>query len=304
LILFEQADSNFFYPQALAKQWIRNKDNNDWNDYDVAIDINHDMYINALPNDTKWNGTGIPPNGGYWFNNTQDIGIEEHQVDLEYIILHQMIHGLGMVSSWAPYFSDNNSPFKQLLNGVIPIDNLKIMTPSPDWTIQQESGPTYVTRFQPNMIFDKFLKLRLIATNNTINLIEYGFDMQSFCKQGQDSFIVNFMNLFLNNANQSSKAKSMYVSLSSPNTLTFQYDNNYNDTILTSSFYTNEYLNTTYKSILLKTGQNVLSPKEEQDSYYRPGISTSHLDDQYVNTPDFLMTHSFIRGKSLQSLIE
>lgn len=303
--MFEQADSNFFYPQALAKQWIRNKDSSDWNDYDVVIDINHDMYINALPNttDQPWNGTGIQPGGGYWFNSSQEPSIEDHQVDLEYIILHQMMHGMGMVSSWAPYFSDSNSPFQQLLKGVIPIDNLKIMTPSPDWSVNDDSGPTYITRFQPNMIFDKFLKLKL-ATNKTVDLIEYGFDMQSFCKKGQDSFIINFMNLFLNNATQSSRAKSMYVSLATPNTLTFQYDNNYNETISSSSFYTNEYLNTTYKTILMKTGPNVVSPKDEQDSYYRPGVSTSHLDDQYANTPDFLMTRTFTHGKTLQQMIE
>lgn len=249
-----------------------------------------------------WNGTGIPPLGGFWFNEINET-IQDHQVDLEYVILHQMMHGLGMVSSWAPYFSSTDSPFQKLLKNLItPEDSLKVMTPSPFWFVKHLTGPAYITGFQPNLIFDKFLNLLIPAKNETKWLGEYGFDMQSFCVQDSDAFIVNFMNAFLNNATQSSKAKSVYVSMSIPKTLSFKFNTL---TEPNSAFFTNSYLNQTYSSIQLMTGPSILdNSAQTEESYFRPGIATSHVDEEYAQTPDFLMTHQFIRGKTLQTLVD
>lgn len=290
MISLNEADPNFIYPQALAKQLkAPYTDISSWSSYDLSVDINHDIFNNNMDSD------GI---GGFYFNNN-DSSIDDHQVDLEYVILHQMIHGLGMLSSWAPYFSDSTSPFQALLQGLIPSDNLKMMTPNPNWVVIHDTGPAYITGFQPNLIFDKFLKLFIPARNITADLVEYSFDMQGFCiMDSQKSFIVNFMNSFLNNATQSSRAKSMYVSLSTPKTLLFQFTKTNNQSI----YNTNEYLNTTYESIQLMTGPDILSSLQE--AYYRPGISTSHVDDEYLTTPDFLMSHQFVKGKSLQTLID
>ncbi|KAI8094783.1 hypothetical protein BDF21DRAFT_409455 [Thamnidium elegans] len=286
LISLNQADSNFIYPQALAKQLRASyTDSSTWATYDIAIDINHDIYLN---------------DEGLWFNSSET-SINDNQVDVEYVMLHQIIHGLGMLSSWAPYFSDTSSPFQQLLKGVIPSDNLKMMTPNPNWIITQDAGPAYITGFQPSLIFDKFLNLFIPAKNITVDLVEYSFDMQSFCiADFQGSFIVNFMNSFLNNATQSSRAKSMYVSMSTPKTLEFRYVHSSENP---SVFYTDPYLNSTYKSIQLMTGPDLLS-MSRKESYYRPGISTSHVDDDYTGTPDFLMLRNFIKGRTLDSLIE
>lgn len=255
--------------------------------------------------------TKVPLRGGYWFNETgihlpanysspsSNTSIEDYQIDLEYVILHQMIHGLGMVSSWAPYFSDLNSPFQKLLNGLItPEDSLKVMTPSPYWYVTDVSGPAYITGFQPNLIFDKFLNLFFSAQNETISLMDYGFDMQNFCVDDDDAFILYFMNAFLNNATQSTRAKRIYVAMSEENTMTFQF----NTTCTNSVYFTDPYLNKTYHSMKLMTGMSVLNTS--QVSYYRPGISTSHVDDSYIGTPDFLMTHVFAKGKSLQTMID
>ncbi|CEP18243.1 hypothetical protein [Parasitella parasitica] len=302
LISLNEADPNFIYPQALAKQLTLFTDSSNWANYDVAIDINHDMYMNAVDYDKipDWNGTGVPPKGGFWYSN--DSPIEDYQVDLEYIILHQMIHGLGMVSSWAPYFSDRNSPFQKLLKGLIlPDDSLKVMTPSLYWFIKHSSGPAYVTGFQPNMIFDKFLNLTIPAKNETTWLGQFGFELQSFCVSEDKAFILNFMNAFLNNATQSSRAKSIYVSMAQPKTLSFKFSANCEN----STYYTNAYLNQTYSSMQLMTGPNVLEDNTlTEEALYRPGISTSHVDDSYANTPDFLMTHNFSSGKTLQQLID
>ncbi|KAI8359130.1 hypothetical protein BD560DRAFT_334991, partial [Blakeslea trispora] len=223
--------------------------------------------------------------------------IEEYQVDLEYVILHQMIHGLGMISSWSPYFADTTSPFQKLLSGLVaPEDSLKVMTPGLFWYVKHSTGPAYVTGFQQSLIFDKFLYLFIAARNQTVSLADYSFDIQNFCVKGDNAFIVNFMNSFINNATQSSKAKTVYVSMSMSKTMTFEFSSLASESV----FYTNEYLNKTYKSMQLMTG--VLSTQKQ--GYFRPGVSTSHLDDMYATTPDFLMTHTFVKGKTLSTLVE
>ncbi|KAI8977031.1 hypothetical protein BDF20DRAFT_872510 [Mycotypha africana] len=404
LISLNEADSNFIYPQALAKQLAQFTDSSNWAGYDVIIDINHDMYmshVNADSVDSQNHShhahastpahdshSVIPVKGGFWFNSTSSssanntshrtsnttLAIEPYQVDLEYVILHHMIHGLGMISSWAPYFSDINSPFQKLLRGLVNENNLKMMTPNPYWYIKQNTGPAYVTGFQPNMIFDKFLHLFIPAQNETTRLFDYGFDMQTFCvgkrnqqqqvissKKGgsssssnsgsgngnggagsgagggqsgsgsshenggsgsssssstgsgsgsgsspikypndNDAFIVNFVDSFLTNATQSSRAKSIYESMLQPNTLSFKFMTTTNE----STFFTNTYLNQTYHTMRLMTGPSIFNSNHDEESYYRPGIVTSHVDDMYRDTPDFLMTHQFIKGKTLLQIVE
>ena len=40
-------------------------------DHDVDVEINHDVYMNAVDFDAAeeagWNGTGVPPGGKFWF---------------------------------------------------------------------------------------------------------------------------------------------------------------------------------------------------------------------------------------------
>ncbi|KAG0747243.1 hypothetical protein G6F57_005993 [Rhizopus arrhizus] len=297
LISLNEADENFIYPQPLAKQLAQVTNSSNWaSDYDVAVDINHDIYMNNYVDD-NWNGTGIPASGGYWFTNDSE-SIEDHQIDIEYVILHQMIHGLGMTTSWASYFYDAASPFHLLLKDVIePEESLKVVTPNPHWRVPHDGGPVYITGFQPNLIFDKFLTLFFPAVNRTDSLAEIGFEMQNFCVQDDDTFIVNFMNSFLNNATQSYKAMSMFVSMSTPQTLKFQFVG----TNAQSTYYTNNYLNKTYEYMQLYTGSNTSC---QQGDYYQPGIVYTHLDQAYSSTPDFLMTGNYVQGKKLTSLID
>lgn len=284
-------------------------DSSKWVDYDAAVEINHDIYMINQQDSTSppiSNGSTIPSIGGFWFNNQTNSKsntaspIAEYQVDMEYVILHQMIHGLGMVSSWAPYFSDVHSPFQKLLNGLIQPDKLKMITPSPFWYIQHNTGPTFVTGFQPSLIFDKFLHLFFSASNQTVPLMDYGFDMQNFCVPQDHAFIVYFIKAFLNNATQSTRAKSMYVAMSEENALSFRF--NHSIVNLNSSFLTNNWLNQTYTSIQLSTG--LYYSNTSSSMYYRPGICTSHVADKYMNTPDFLMTEEYAKGVTLDALIE
>ncbi|KAI9277473.1 hypothetical protein BY458DRAFT_505079 [Sporodiniella umbellata] len=300
LLALTEADENFIYPQSLAKQLAQVSSSSNWaSDYDIAVDINHDIYMNDYVDDS-WNGTGIPAKGGYWFSNDSKL-IEEHQIDIEYVILHQMIHGLGMTTSWASYFYDRASPFHLLLQGMFDADDmLKMVTPNPYWRVPHNDGPVLVYGFQPNLIFDKFLTL--FVDNQTRSLVEIGFAMQSFCPSNgngvnpQDPFIVYFMDDFLSNDSLSDLATNMFSSLSTPGTLKFQFMDTRPDNV----YYTNSYLNQSYSYMQLYTGSNTTY---EKGDYYQPGLYYTHLDDMYTNTPDFLMTGNYIHGKNLSFLV-
>ncbi|KAI9487723.1 MAG: hypothetical protein EXX96DRAFT_472668 [Benjaminiella poitrasii] len=297
------ADLNYVYPQALAKQLAPYSSTSVWSKYDVQININHDVYVNSADG---WNGEGLASNGVFWFFNDSDSQtIGPKQVDFRYIVLHELLHGLGFLSSWAAYFWTDKSPFRILVNGVIDPLELQLVTPGPYWFINQETGPAYVTGFQPTMIFDKFLVNVDTELNVTSvsQLSDLAFDMQNFCVQDSNAFIVNFIRAF-NAANQSTTAHKLWISMSKPETLTFQFQP---PTVANSSYNLIPYLNQTYRSMTLLTGEDIFSGANFEyvdPTVNRPGLMISHLDDQYMNTTDFLMTNVYHRGKPLEELVE
>ncbi|EPB92462.1 hypothetical protein HMPREF1544_00760 [Mucor circinelloides 1006PhL] len=307
------ADLNYVYPQALAKQLAPYSSTSVWSKYDIEIEINHDAYINATDIEQAisdgWNKTGTPPNGKYWFfNDTNAQGtireIASHQVDFRYVVLHELLHGLGFLSSWAAYFWTDASPFRTLVDGVIDPIELQLVTPGPYWFINQDTGPAYVTGFQPNMIFDKYLvnvDTELNVTS-TLSLSDLAFEMQDFCVQNSNAFIVNFIRAF-NKANQSTTAHKLWLSMSQPETLTFQFQA---PTVSNSSYNLIPYLNQTYQSMTLLTGGDLTGSSYEHTdpTMNRPGLMISHLDDRYQNTPDFLMTEEYHKGKTLEQLVD
>lgn len=182
---------------------------------------------------------------------------------------------------------------------------LQLVTPGPYWFVNQEGGPVYITGFQPTMIFDKFLMTRITEMNQTssFSLSDLAFDMQDFCVQNQDAFIVNFIRL-LNKENQSTTAHQLWMSMSKQETLTFRFQP---ATVANSSFNLIPYLNQTYQGMALLTGQDMFSSAnfEYMDpTLNRPGLMISHLDNQYMNTIDFLMTKEYHTGQTLEQLTD
>ncbi|GAA5799074.1 hypothetical protein HPULCUR_004483 [Helicostylum pulchrum] len=312
------ADLNYVYPQALAKQLAPYSSTSVWAKYDIEIEINHDVYLNGIDfeQETKdgWNGTGTPRNGNFWFFNdsgssnistTSANHIQSHQVDFRYVVLHELLHGLGFLSSWAAYFWTDASPFRTLIEGIIDPLELQLVTPGPYWYINQDTGPAYVTGFQPTMIFDKYL-VNLDTKLNVTHvspLSDLAFEMQDFCVQNNNAFIVNFIKSF-NAANQSTTAHRLWISMSQPETVRFQFEP---PTVADSSYNLIPYLNQTYRNITLLTGGDLFerSSFEQIDpTLNRPGLMISHLDDQYAKTPDFLMTQQYHHGKTLEELVK
>ncbi|KAI9303524.1 hypothetical protein BJ944DRAFT_165283 [Cunninghamella echinulata] len=338
---FKDDDMDFLYPQALAKQLSPYKHPSAWATHDIVIELNHDPYMNAIINtetvqhdNNNNNGTGIPPFGKYWFKKDPDI--KPYQIDFQYIILHEILHGLGFISSWAAYFSNDISPFRTLLNNIFHPTDLQYVTPSLYWTVQPPSGPTFVTGFQPTMIFDKFLYSTLSSItesslkSNHISLMELGFNMQDYCVQGYEAFIINFVQSF-KKSNQSQQSHQLYSMLNEGRKLTFEFGlpntttppspplpsnssafslnmtfNANSNSSVNSTFELNSYLSSTYTHMPLFTGSQVLNSlnhHEQTGRLFRPGIMIAHMDDALQTTPDFIMTSTYQQGKTLDHIV-
>ncbi|CDS09349.1 hypothetical protein LRAMOSA10709 [Lichtheimia ramosa] len=300
-------DRNYIYPQTLARQLVQFIKISTWADYDVRIAINHDVYMNAVDleaaKSSGWNGTGVPPGGKYWFQGDGDIG--DNQVDMVYIILHELIHGIGFISSWAAYFYIPQSPYYKLVEGIFEEEELRLVTPEPTLYIPGEAGQAYITGFESTMIFDKFLNVTYESLNETdfISLQNFTMTLQNFCLQRQDAFVINFLHSFLNEASESRTSAQLFKAMSTPGTVTF----NFRPTSTNDSVYmTDAYLNTTYSSNLtLLTGDNLVHPtlNEYTGPSNPPGLAISHLTDDYTNSLDFIMTGIFPTGSTLEELV-
>ncbi|KAG2218670.1 hypothetical protein INT45_007839 [Circinella minor] len=296
-------DSDYSYPQILAKQFF--KIWGDWVDHDIDVEINHDVYMNAVDYDAAeelgWNGTGVPPGGKYWF---KDEGpIRDDQVDMTYIILHELLHGVGIISSWGAYFGES-SPLRALIGEGFEDEELRFVTPSPYSTILYGAGPVFVTNFQRNTLFDKYLNVQYMSLNetNSINMQDFSVQLLNFCVQDNDAFIMRFVYRFLKTS-MSTLSAQVYNAFSIPNTMTFNFRLTSTNTSL---FNTNQYLNITYQNMTLLTGDSVVKGYAEQAGRInnRPGLRISHLSDDYADTPDFIMTRNYKTGATLQQLVD
>ncbi|ORX50157.1 hypothetical protein DM01DRAFT_1337832 [Hesseltinella vesiculosa] len=305
-------DLNHAYPQALAKQLVVPTYNTEvWLDTDVNIALNHDYYLSTVDYDIAavngWNGTGVPPGGSYWYFNDSSYGnytmnIESYQVDFRYLVLHQLIHGLGFLSSWAGYFSSQTSPFHELVAGMMPDDQLQWITPGMHWKVPSDGGPIYITGFQQTLLFDKFLLGVNQSSAAPTNMSEIGFSMLNFCVNDNQEFILYFLQSF-NSSSQATVAHQLYNMLSNPGGLVFNLPN---PTINNSIYLTNSYLNASYKNMTLSTGLDLLNAPLEQfdDTSSRPTAAISHLDIAYNGTVDFLMVQQLVQGSSLEQLVQ
>lgn len=278
-----------------------------WADHDIDIEINHDAYLSAVDLDDAaahgWNGTGVPPGGKFWFKG--DPPIESGQIDMEYIILHELLHGAGFISSWAAYFYSKSSPFRGLIDDLFDDQDLKMVTPGLSWSVKYGTGPVFISGFQPTMIFDKYLvSLSNNQTSSARNtsLADLGFAMQNFCVQGNQGYIANFVRQF-SNTTQSRNAAELFQSLAQENTLSFTFNN---PSVSNSTFNADSYLKHTYRNMTLQTGTAATDGNTEHYGYTnnRPGLSISHVSDIYNATPDFLMVSSFKTGMNLSAIVD
>ncbi|ORX41721.1 hypothetical protein BCR36DRAFT_363837 [Piromyces finnis] len=70
----------YLYPQALLRQLDIQSDYPDFNQYDITAEFNSDV--------------------NWYFEEDEDDSIDDDQHDFLYVAIHELIHGLGFISSW------------------------------------------------------------------------------------------------------------------------------------------------------------------------------------------------------------
>ncbi|KAI9285780.1 hypothetical protein BC943DRAFT_323049 [Umbelopsis sp. AD052] len=292
-------DPNYLHPQALAKQ-LSPYNSTSWStsdgqDFDISAEFNHDAYLAGTTTTSAqgWNGTGVIPGGRFWFQ--EDTTIRSDQIDMEYIILHELLHGLGFLSSWGSYFVGPESPYFMSLQNMVDPSYLSIATLTPNSYTDSKTGAVYLTGFLPGMIFDKYAIANMTHAGYSQSLATIGDDIQNFCLQNDGAYIVNFIKQF-HNSNHSSNAEYVYNLLQANQSMAFN---------LSSQSFSNLSSDNQQplkaSNIILYTTSNA-SNSEFSPNNFRPGLMMSHLDDSYLGTPNFLMSHSYESGITLQDL--
>ncbi|OUM68662.1 hypothetical protein PIROE2DRAFT_3659 [Piromyces sp. E2] len=128
--------TKYLYPQPLVKQMD-----------DVGIYLSTDITSDF--------------NSDYSFYFSGDNIIEDGQIDFEYVVIHELIHGLGFATAFQKYFS--------LVAKVI--DDQDFLSPGLSLI-----NNTYVSNWRSIQIFDK----NVFSTENNISLNDYNKDIIQF----------------------------------------------------------------------------------------------------------------------------
>ncbi|KAI8809320.1 hypothetical protein BJ742DRAFT_804625 [Cladochytrium replicatum] len=226
-------ESDYYaYPQALFKQLSINADikDSDYSQYDILAEFNSDFNFH-------FNASGQP--------------IQPGQVDFEFVVLHELTHGLGIDTAWTSYAA---------------IPSLSSYSPKPDYLapipslVGSSIATATVPKWNPLNIYDKFFTES--ASSQSLRSAAakiFSFDPNS---KKLSSFIADFQS----SGSPYTAAQSMYKLVTSGSkALTFAIP---------------ETTTTPKQTAFLNTIAN----------RYVAGTSIAHLDyNAYWQTPDFLM---------------
>jgi hypothetical protein len=223
---------------------------------------------------------------------------------MEYVILHELLHGMGFISSWGAFFYADSSPYHTLVEDMFSPQQLQLLTPTPNAYTDTSTGASFIYGFQPTMIFDKFL-VAFDPSNGDQepnSLADLVVDLQQFCAKNNDAFIINFVRQF-NAADISAKARYLWNIANTNKTLFFNFPNL---TSFNQIYGNHSYLKAHYSNLTMFTSSagGMTNSTEMTLTNFRPGVSISHVDTMYEETPDFLLRTTPILGSTLDQIIE
>ncbi|RHZ78992.1 hypothetical protein Glove_153g51 [Diversispora epigaea] len=230
------------YPQALVKQFD-SVDHPEYNKYDITANFNSESTA-------------------FWFSGDPNPPTSE-QVDFRIVIVHEFIHGLGLLTQWADYFNPTTIA----------------LTPFPSFL--RNNGTITFTGFQET-VFDKHL---VFTNNNNINnpekyLTSVREKINTFAGgpkantkfDNSSSFTASFVN-----SSNYNYAKNLLTKAITSGTIGFLPHNAKNNNDI----------------LLIETSLNP----------FLSGSNLNHLDNNtYANTRDFAMRWRFQRGVTLETL--
>jgi hypothetical protein len=250
-LLDEEDQVERLYPQALVKQFNLPTQPAAYADSDIIAQFNSliDWYIP---------------------DNNHPIG--KNQYDLLDTVLHEIIHGLGFVSSWR---NDIDGELKVPTNGLIPYPIFESDVSSDPLDIPNNGKFKFLAFYET--IFDKFIIA--INNNNQTRLSGFAKILNQFSGINQNFTKLSDFNAELHNSPQYDAAKQVLSLSTTKDSLIFMPSGGRN----------------------IKNDGVVLETKLNP---YRLGTSISHVDsDIYNDSPDFLMRRVSDDGVTMHDLI-
>ncbi|RIA82642.1 hypothetical protein C1645_496971 [Glomus cerebriforme] len=240
-----QDDDNVIrqYPQGLAKQFLLQPPPK-WGPFDIQAFFNAEANL-------------------FFVGDTQ---IQPTQFDFQYIILHELIHGLGFASSWNSYFTGgDNTPIA--------------LTTDPSFLemLTDQNQPVTFTGFTETA-FDKYMVNAKIKGQSPKRMTDYASSLNNFAQIGtQFQNVQDLLDTF-GNSPSFQISSSLIADSQTTKTFAFQPHNAKNTDDL----------------IFLETNLNP----------FQQGSSISHVDIvTFNNNSDFLEVFNAKRGQTLDQVL-
>ncbi|KAI9006574.1 hypothetical protein CLU79DRAFT_780076 [Phycomyces nitens] len=246
------------YPQAMLKQFTKLTVIPKWAQYDINAMFNSDV---------SW----------YFYNDSEKI--RSNQTDLLRTVIHELVHGLGFISSWSDEMYTRFAPY---------VDDLpKFITPSkltPSTELQSIASNVKTSEgTQPFWGFVEFPLDRLLYTSSPVGpvpLTQFTKTLNSWC----DSNVLFAGMIDMVNTWYASKERQTAEAM-------YQMATTSCDVSITS---------TRYQNVL----QNMFWLETSLIPFMR-GSTFTHVDQTtYESSAEYLMVYNADRGVSLDSLTE
>jgi len=239
----QDSDKLRFYPQALYKQMSKDQ-HPQFGNSDISAIFNS--------------------NADYWFEG-DSTPTSTKQVDMLYVVLHELIHGLGFTNSWNDYAS------------------IQALTPAVGGAknLPNSGGVTSPQFFE--FAFDKYLLL-LQNGKSLTSITDELNQFKSNSASNPDEFFTSFAA-----SPQFSIAQDMYKAATTNRTIGFLLTS---DNLPPVTQLSQDQINNDV--VILETSLNP----------FDPGSSVGHVDLQtYLDSSDFLMMYSYPPGKTLDEMM-
>ncbi|ORX59728.1 hypothetical protein DM01DRAFT_302262 [Hesseltinella vesiculosa] len=232
------------YPQALLKQFpIQPKPS--WSKFDINAQFN---------TEANW-----------YFDTPTNIGIQPNQIDLLRTMCHELIHGLGFVSSWTEDLYEHFSPF---VDNLAPFLTPMLLQPPQQIDTTQLSNTATPEPFWGFVEYpmDKFIQFQTSNLSSTTRYLSSWGDGNVLFRSLFDMINSWVMSDYFN------ASQRIYQACTSAQAVTFT---------------------TPSVQMILETSLNP----------FTDGSSLSHVDNAtYANSPDYLMTYTTKAGISIATL--
>lgn len=265
-----KVDTSYMYPQSLARQLTD----------DLPFGDSPDI-IASFNSDEKPGATLSK----FWFSGDGDI--QTTQYDFEYVVLHEIIHGLGFLTSLSTYLPDPAKSNQSTIVSGSMANSLPLVSFNVNMAWNTKTGaPEISPTGDLPYIFDKFLVEN--STGVPLSTMYRGLLSATEFGSNNDTMAYSAFLSKLSNSSQMRLMKKLYRLFCTKSSVRFQ---------------TLDGASGAFANVDVQAAKSYSSIMLETKGSFKAGTSVSHFEqDTFTNTADFLMRPSGSSGVTLDKL--